>query len=188
MSTIYAIHGAFSSPRIFNFIKKTMGSHYTWRYLDYHDITGGISDIINEVRDVSPEHLVGHSMGGLIALALAARPWVKSITTIAAPMGGIDVNLFQSYLTRSRFINEIASHTDFISGLKKSQISKPVQHLVSTLGFNPYIYEPNDGVVTIRSQMAVSFGEVYTIEANHTEIMLDTETSARISAFVRSNE
>ena len=180
---IFAIHGAFSSPRIFNYLKHRIGKDYTWHFLDYQNETSGLTDIIKNITPPDSAHVVGHSMGGLIALGLAKQPWVRSITTIAPPLGGVDLNLFQSYLSRSEFVKEIASHSEFITKLRKQIINKPVQHLISTNGFSPWMYEPNDGVVTIRSQRALQIGEVHEIPANHAEVMMDNLTVEKLLDF-----
>ena len=180
---IYAIHGAISSPRIFNYLKLQTGNRYNWHFLDYQTETSGLSDIINSIQPLKSAHVVGHSMGGLIALGLSNQSWVKSVTTIATPLGGVDVNLIQAYLSRSEFIKEIASHGEFINNLRRHLINKPVQHLLSTSGFSPWLYEPNDGVVTLRSQRAMKFGDVHEIPANHAEIMLDSLTSDKLLYF-----
>ena len=120
--------------------------------------------------------IVGHSMGGLIALSLGQEKSVSSIVTIATPLGGLDINLLQSYLSRSHFLSEIANNSKFIRQLHSQKISTPTLHLVTTHGFNPYIYEPNDGVVTVRSQMRWKCGEVHEIHANHSEVLLHEDT------------
>jgi len=182
---IYAIHGAFSSPKIFNYLKNKIGIKYHWHFLDYQHETSGLNDIINAIKPPSSAHVVGHSMGGLIALGLANQPWVRSITTIATPLGGVDVNLLQSYLSRSEFVKEIASHGNFITKLRGMAVRNPVQHLISTSGFSPWLYEPNDGVITLRSQYSVKLGDVHEIAANHAEIMLDPLTAEKLFEFWR---
>lgn len=174
---IYAIHGAFSSPRVFNYLRFRFKKEHEWKFLDYQDQTGGLDSIIKNVEDQSePAHVVGHSMGGLIALSMIDLTWVKSVTTISTPLGGIDINILQSYLSRSGFMNDISSHSSFINGMKNIRTEKPVQHLISTVGFNPWLYEPNDGVVTLRSQRAVALGPVHEIDANHSEILMTEQT------------
>jgi pimeloyl-ACP methyl ester carboxylesterase len=186
-TNIFAIHGAFSSPRIFKYLSSQMGKRYRWYYLDYQTATAGITDIIRSVNPMENAHVVGHSMGGLIALGLANKPWVNTITTISTPLGGLDVNIIQSYWTRSEFIKEISSHGEFISNIRKTPIKQPVQHLISTTGFNPFIWENSDGVVTVRSQRVYALGPVVDIHANHTEIMLDDLTITTLQNFWNKN-
>ena len=181
---IYAIHGAFSSPMVFNYLRYRFKKRYDWCFLDYHDQTGGLESIIQGVNDQDEQcHVIGHSMGGLIALSLIDRPWVKSVTTISTPLGGIDISILQSYLSRSGFMNDISSHGAFIDQIKNISTTKPVQHIISNTGFNPWLYEPNDGVVTLRSQRAVSFGSTHDVDANHIEILMTDQTVNILDGF-----
>ena len=184
MPNIFAIHGAFSSPRIYNYLTHKLNNTFNWNYLDYSKETGGIANIIANITPPSnPAHVVGHSMGGLLALALINQPWVLSVTTIACPLGGIDINPIQAYLIRSEFMQEVSTHSNFIKDIAKVVSTKPVQHLISTTGFNPWIYEPNDGVILVRSQRTVAWGPTYDIDANHAEIMLSDDTVSILDDF-----
>ena len=183
MQNILAIHGAFSSPRIFNFLHSQLSKKYAWNFFDYRTQTSGLHSIIKSIPTYQDVHVVGHSMGGLIALGICNQPWVKSVSTIATPLGGVDVNFLQSYFTRSDFINDIASHGDFIKNISKQKYRCPIQHLISTAGFSPWLFEPNDGVITLRSQRAFSVGKTIEIDANHAEIMLDPMTVKSLDNF-----
>jgi pimeloyl-ACP methyl ester carboxylesterase len=188
VTNIFAIHGAFSSPRIFNFLRFRFGNGYQWDFLDYSSRTGGIYGLVDIARtNRDPCHLIGHSMGGLVALSVANEPWVRSITTVSCPVGGLDINILQACSSRSDFMNELSSHGEFMRRLSKTKIQRPVQHIVSTKGFHPWIYEPNDGVITIRSQTAASWGQTHEIPANHAEIMISDETVSMIRIFVESH-
>lgn len=183
MKHIYAIHGAFSSPLIFNHLIQRLGSDYSWEFLDYHNETFGIRDVIKNAKLSQSCHIIGHSMGGLIALGLMNNDLVQTVTTIACPLGGIEINSMQRWYSRSSFVNDISSSGDFIKSIKNSLVSKKVQHLISTCGFNPWMYEPNDGVITIKSQRAYTLGNTHNIAANHVEIMLSEDTVKLLSKF-----
>jgi len=186
MKQIFAIHGAFSSPRIFSYLRLKLGGVYHWNYLDYSAETGGITNILAKIPSCpKPHHVIGHSMGGIMALSLINQPWVCSVSTISTPLGGLDVNLFQSLLSRSNFMQELSSQGDIIRDISKIKSSKPVQHLVSTRGFHPWLYEPNDGVITLRSQRAIMLGPMHDIAANHSEIMMSDETVDILQRFWR---
>jgi hypothetical protein len=124
-------------------------------------------------------------MGGIIALQLAQQPWVQSVTTISTPLGGFDMNLFQTMTSRSDFMDDLRSTGDIIRRIMQLKATAPVQHLISTRGFHPWLYEPNDGVITLRSQTAWRVGAVHEIAANHAEIMLSDETVACLDGFWR---
>lgn len=186
MTNILAIHGAFSTPRMFNFLKTEI-NQYNWNFLNYTDQIDDIDSIISLAKKLSPPepcHVIGHSMGGLIALRLIDQPWVKSVVTIATPLGGLDINLVQSYLSRSNFLSEIAHNSSFIRNIHYQKIDKPVLHIITTHGFNPYIYEPNDGVVTLRSQQRWSCGRSVMVDANHSEVLLHEDTVSAIKEWL----
>lgn len=187
--TILGIHGAFSTPNIFNYIKREV-KNSQWEFLDYQHVTSDVTNILKDAQrsysNSQPMHIIGHSMGGLIALGLADQPWVKSITTIATPLGGLDLNVFQTYLSRSSFLKETSSSSNFVNNLHNKRYTVPVKHLISTQGFNPYIFEPSDGVVTLYSQRAWAVGSVSEIYANHAEIMMNPETVVSVLNFWQS--
>lgn len=187
MANILAIHGAFSTPRMFNFLKRKLKSH-TWEFLDYSDQVSDIDSIISLAKKRNPGepcYVIGHSMGGLIGLSLLKEPWVQGVATIATPLGGLDINMLQSYLSRSHFLSEIAHNSSFIRTIHNIKTTKPVLHLITTHGFNPYIYEPNDGVVTLRSQQRWSCGISYEIYANHSEVLLHEDTVLHLQNWLK---
>jgi len=178
MSDIFAIHGAFSTPRMFSYLKNQLSDH-TWHFLDYRDKISDIETIIETAKQhpfSKKVHVIGHSMGGLIALALANEPWVLSVTTVATPLAGLDFNLFATYLSRSHFLSEISQNSKFIKQIHSQQYEVPILHIVTTHGYNPYMFEANDGVVSVRSQTKWSCGTTFEISANHSEVLLHEKT------------
>ena len=174
---VLAIHGAFSSPRIFNYLQQQTHTRTVWQFWNYAGRNDGLATILESFQEpLHPHHVVGHSMGGIMALSLLHQPWVQSVTTISTPLGGLDVNVFQNMFSRSSFTQDIASHSERIRQLTNLETNKPVQHIISTQGFNPWLYEPSDGVVTLRSQRAFALGATHDVSANHAEIMLSPET------------
>jgi hypothetical protein len=127
-------------------------------------------------------------MGGMIALYLAGHWQVKSITTIASPLDGLDVSMAQQYMSRSSFIRELKRNGNFIHDLQRQAYPMPVQHIITTRGFNPYMFEDNDGVVSLSSQRGWSVGAVHEIAANHAEIMQHDDCIKLIKKFVSLSE
>ena len=60
----------------------------------------------------------------------------------------------------------------FKSNISKQKYRCPIQHIISTAGFSPWLFEPNDGVVTIASQKHISDMELIEIDYNHYEVVL----------------
>ena len=62
----------------------------------------------------------------------------------------------------------------------------PVQHIITTRGFNPYMFEENDGVVSLTSQRGWSAGTIHEIAANHAEIMQHDDCIKKIKIFLEN--
>jgi hypothetical protein len=190
---ILAIHGAFSSPTIFNYLELQLcgGVEFDWKYVNYEKLVNNINVIIDQIRaaytEGKPRHLVGHSMGGLICLALENEPWVESITTIATPLNGLEMNILQTMWSRSNFLQEISKGGEFIRNLQRKKYTKPIQHIISANGFSPWMYEPSDGVITLQSQKSWNIGESYEVEANHNEIMIHPRTAYLLKSWIEEN-
>lgn len=182
---ILAIHGAFSTPTIFNYARaKIRGCD--WQLFDYSDDINNFEKICERAIDNinEPVHVIGHSMGGMIALYLAGHHQVQSITTIASPLDGLDVSMAQQYMSRSSFIRELRKNGRFIMDLHYQAYPMPVQHIITTRGFNPYMFDENDGVVSLNSQRGWSAGTVHEIAANHAEIMQHDDCIKQIKQFI----
>ena len=178
---VVAIHGAWSGPVSFNYLRYAVKSR--WLTLNYDPMREDIDCIIDRLAgDIcEPCWLVGHSLGGIIALRLHDHPMVQGIVTIASPLAGLRLNLMQKVMSLSGILAEIATDSRCIRTMHAATYVKPVQHLIATVGFNPFIYEPNDGVLPLKSQTGWSCGPVTDIATNHYEIMLHEQTAAELS-------
>ena len=184
---ILAIHGAFSTPTIFNYARHKIKG-YDWQVFDYSNDINDFIQVCERAVDAitEPCHVIGHSMGGMIALYLAGHHNVKSITTIAAPLDGLDVSMAQQYLSRSSFIRELSRNGRFVMDLHRAAYPMPVQHIITTKGFNPYMFDENDGVVSLKAQRGWSAGTVHEISANHAEIMQHDDCIKKIKIFLEN--
>ena len=175
------IHGAWSGPVSFNYLRSAVKSR--WLTLSYDPMLEDTDTIIdrlaNDIR--APCWLVGHSLGGVIALRLHDHPMVNGIVTVASPLAGLRLNLIQKVMSLSGILAEIASDSRCIRNMQAATYVKPVQHLIATTGFNPFIYEPNDGVLPLKSQTGWTCGPRVDIATNHYEIMLHEQTAAQLS-------
>lgn len=182
---ILAIHGAFSTPTIFNYARYKI-KNYDWVMFDYSNDINDFRQVCDRAIDTisEPCHVIGHSMGGMIALYLAGHYHVKSITTIASPLDGLDVSMAQQYLSRSSFIRELSRNGRFVMDLQRANYPMPVQHIITTKGFNPYMFDENDGVVSLKAQRGWSAGTVHEIPANHAEIMQHDDCIKLLKDFI----
>ena len=96
MHIVY-IHGANASPASFNFIRQYFGEHQA-TFITYNTETD-LADVVLDVANALPknEHvsIVGHSLGGVIGVAVSQIPAhsgvVDRIVTAGSPFSGSDV-------------------------------------------------------------------------------------------------
>lgn len=181
---ILGIHGAWSSSLSFNYLKSQIDPDQ-WTCVDY-DYRDSWEDIINKGKNVinSPYVVVGHSLGGIIGLHNTADPLCKGIITLASPIAGLDLNIIQQYFSRTSLVGKIAKGGKEIKRVHQFEYEKPVLHLVANKGHNPFMFESNDGVVSIAAQTSWSCGNIVKISANHHEILLSNDTVTAINNFM----
>jgi pimeloyl-ACP methyl ester carboxylesterase len=177
---IVTIHGAFSSKNAFNYIISKFPDH-DWHETDYSGKISGIKDIIQDIdaQIKQPSLLIGHSMGGIIASNLLTNENVSGIITIAAPLNGLNYPYLLPWLySKKSFINEIGPASSSILNTKKNieTSKKPVYNIITSNGFNPFMTEDNDGVVSVMSQISPSFTYKLPSPATHTEVLLHEDT------------
>ena len=181
---VVAIHGAWSTSTSFNHLRGQIPAD--WDTVDYDHATDGMWDIIRkaDANISNPSVVIGHSLGGIAALHVHDNPLVRGIITLASPLAGLELNLLQIYLSRSKLIAQIANDTHLIRDMKRREYPKPVLHLVANRGFNPFIYEDSDGVLPRKIQTGWHCGEVVSIETNHYEILHHPDTVRSIGNFL----
>ena len=163
---LFLIHGAWASPGSFNYIvKKTLddcpvGRIHTFRYdcqkEDIHVILEKATLELLKIQENGLETvIVGHSLGGLLALNLSQLPGISKTITLASPVGGLQFPRFlHYYLTyHAPILKHLIPSSHFIRSLhEKSYDKNPMELIITTGGFNPMIYEDSDGVVTFAAQ------------------------------------
>ena len=183
---IISIHGAWSTPLTMKSLELQL-PEYNWTQLSYAGINTSIPSVCDAVKSQAEKidptqkyHVVGHSLGGLMALYLADYPWVESITTISSPTGGLNYDFVQLTISlfTSSFPRELTLYSSFIKELQaKDYTNKNVSHVISTSGYNPlYFGTPNDGVITIYSQQRWTVGPVVNVNASHIESLNHPDT------------
>lgn len=177
------IHGAWSTPTCFNYLSNKLGDKYITAVASYDCQQQSMAEIIKSVTSqmygcTEPEDrvvVVGHSLGGLVALALEKEPRVSQVVTIAAPLNGLKLNkMVEWFLSwKAPIIHTIAQDSSFLYNLQNTDFRKPIHQIVAHGGFNPMISEKNDGVVTVSSQdhwIPITSTITY-VEATHFDVL-----------------
>ncbi len=159
---IVYIHGANSSPRSFKYIQKHLPEHNALN-ISYsvntplQENTSLIKKAIyNEFGDEKIS-FVSHSLGGLIALKLHHDKNVDRTFTMSAPFGGSKiVEYFRWICPKYQMFEDVKTSSSTIREIRNMTFITPVLSIVTTSGGNPLIGDPNDGTITIQSQMAIN--------------------------------
>lgn len=187
---IVYIHGANSSPRSFKYIQKTLPEHNILNISYSVDTplrqnTFLIKKTINEEFGDEKISFICHSLGGLIALKLHHNHNVERTLTMSAPFGGSKiVEYFRWICPTYQMFEDVKTTSSVIRELKNMSFNKPIYSIVTTSGGNPLLGEPNDGTITIRSQMAVRGPKYEKISLNHFEVLLSDRVVSKISGFL----
>lgn len=196
---IMYVHGALSTKLSWSYITTKLKIstnkkinedffEYDIKTLEGKYITNNLVDIIKNHIDSeninSKLILVGHSFGGLIAVE-AARELKKNldeknidvkIITTSTPFGGVHVPALLRILTpNSIFFKNISDNDSFIKLFKSKPLPYKTHSYITIGGTADWIDEPNDGIVTYRSQTILNkdpFIKQEFVDFNHFEILL----------------
>lgn len=191
---IMFIHGAWSSCQSFNYLSRRVDNELD-RYIkdtiffEYNTIKDPIDNIVRRaIKEISKDDtetlVIGHSMGGLVALVITDQPNCYRTITLASPLSGIKIKkVFQPFIyARAPILAELSPDSTFIKNLPKRKYTKRVDCLITTKGFNPLMMEKSDGVVTVYSQerwMPETALPTY-VENNHYEILQSDQAFSTI--------
>lgn len=189
---ILYIHGANATELSFEFIRQNLPTH-TGLCANY-SVDTPISENIQNIEkfcidnfNTEPFCIVAHSMGGLIALKLIHNKKlnIEKLITLATPFNGHGFAEFLKWVFPGyRLYDDISPSCDFIKEIQQMKFNIPIQSIVSMNGFNPVFREPNDGVVTLESQLALKDTEFFEINLCHFEILLSRDVVTKIRDFL----
>lgn len=196
MRNLFVIHGAWSSRRGFKYIEQNI------RYDDVDQVIEFTYDCNNEPLNKIIERakkelyssgvetiVLGHSLGGLIALSLHDEKHCHKLITLSTPLSGISIHpmLANTIAMRAPVLMAIAKDSLFIQKLQESEYTKNIHSFITTKGFNPLILDKSDGVVTVRTQeqWLPSTAISSQIKCNHFEILQRDEVVDAIDRYSR---
>ncbi len=184
---VWFIHGAQCSSRSFVWLKEQL-PQYEAVDIDYStevSVSTTVRELVEQANaETEPFDIIGHSLGGLIAVAIAQKsPMVRRVVTMGSPFGGSQVAVFLRFFKPNSLMDDIQPFSPFLLRLRNRAIKVPVLSLVTTGGQSSLIGGRNDGIVSVASQTAISGPEFIETSANHSEVLLSYETVDAITEF-----
>lgn len=199
------IHGAWCSRKSFSYLLEYLNTRENFHtikktaFVEYNCQEMKMDAIIHLAKDqleyISSNGystmIVGHSMGGIVAMKLSQHHLVRNTVTLASPLAGIRFGyLMNAYLQfYAPILGEMTPEAPIIKSIHaQSYDQNPVTMLVANEGFSPFILEANDGVITKASQTSWQprNANVIEIDANHNEILQSRHTANIIQNLIYS--
>jgi hypothetical protein len=192
MKIVY-IHGAKSTPKAFNFIKANLPKHeqVDVSYENTVPLIKIIEGIYNELPD-EPFSIIGHSLGGVIGVALSQMNCIRGekdidrIFTMGSPFGGSKhADILRWLYPRHFLFADISTISPIVKAVKHNGAVVPTKCIITHGGPSPFIKEANDGVVSVESQLALRNAEIMPQNSNHFEVLLNADTIYEIKDFFK---
>jgi pimeloyl-ACP methyl ester carboxylesterase len=162
--SILFVHGAWASSIGFNYIHEKLKDSenidkieyfdYDTNYDHINDVIVNISNQINRLAENGNKViLIGHSLGGVISLSVSMNKNVDKAILVSAPISGIKLPIVLQLYKLPNLIKTVAEYSAFIANLKTLEYTNPIVLIASVYGYNLAIHEPNDGIITVKSQL-----------------------------------
>lgn len=179
--TICYVHGAGASARSFAYIKHMLPKH---DFIDFEynldkPLDETISDCVGVINK-GPITMIGHSLGGLIALSAAhLEPKVCRVVTMCTPFAGSLMAESMRWFNSSPLFEALRPSGQILTNIRTKPLPCPVFCFVATSGL-PLLREDNDGVVTVESQMALKDASYSQYDLNHFEMLMDHDVCTHL--------
>lgn len=186
MKTIWYIHGAASTPLSFNWMKINLPPHVAVDIV--YESETPLEETVNRLRIQAskcsnPPVIIGHSLGGVIAAAIAQTVPVEKVVSLASPFGGSFAASLMRWFLPSQLFRDISQQSVILSALRHKKISAPMLSFVTDSNLT-IMGEKTDGVVTVSSQKALDGPTYVTVPYNHFEVLLAPDVIKRINNFI----
>lgn len=159
-------------------------------FIDYNSrqpLEDSVQQVLKYIPKKETVTLVGHSLGGVIALLIAGRKLadVERVVTISSPVGGSKFAAWARWVSSGiPLLGDITPNARHIVELRKAKFDMPILSIISTGGALPTSTEPNDSVVSVASQKALTGPKKIEVNANHFEILMHEKVIEHVKKFV----
>lgn len=192
-NSIVYIHGAGASSLSFNYIKSNLPEYSSFdiSYQTTDTLEKNLHTIKNTLEsnfDSDPINIISHSLGGNIAAILKTEFGmnINKLVTMSTPFAGSKMLYLASLIYPTTQLFKDAKHTSKFMCKTKNVILDNTLCFVTTAGYNPVVgLEPNDGVVTVKSQKTVRPTKMIELPLNHTEVLLSPQVITDIKKFIK---
>lgn len=177
---IVYIHGASATAESFTHIRQYVRDYFDepdimLEYKSDNGFDNNLEQMKGKLDDADRLFFISHSLGGIYSLYLA--DYYKETThggiSLATPYGGSEEADFARYfLPFNRLMKDVGTMSHVIKDSKYISAPPNWTQVVTTVGQSPWIQEPNDGVVTLKSMRSRKDFEQIEVALNHYEVVI----------------
>ena len=183
---VWFIHGAWATPLSFNWFKSQLREHEAVDVT--YDSQTAVAKTVALLRERAraeqrPIHIVGHSLGGVIAASVAQAAPVRRVVTLASPFGGNSYASILRWFFASQLVADMCPHGEVLSSLNRDPPKTPTLSFVANPGTIMF-GERCDGVVSVSSQKTMVGPTYVELPLNHFEVLLSEEITKRADTFL----
>lgn len=177
---IVYIHGASATAESFTHIRQFVRDYVEEPdvMLEYDSGDGfeyNLSQMKGKLDDAERLFFVSHSLGGIYSFYLANyyKETTKGGVSLSTPYGGSEQADFARYfLPFNQLMRDVGTMSQPMRDVRHLDAPPNWTQVVTTVGQSPWIHEPNDGVVTLKSMRSRKDVELVEMELNHYEVVI----------------
>lgn len=189
--TVVWLHGANQTELSFAYLRSRCGfvKEKTVNYSSLNRFYSNLDEIADQLNNLGPVFVVGHSLGGLYGLHLTQRINVVGGVSISTPFKGSSTADWAKYMVPSYpLFRDIGRKSPPVQDANSITLSVPWTQVVSTSGSVPYLEGPNDGVVTVASMRHRQDMQFVEVAHTHYEVMCsNTVADAILDCYQKVN-
>ena len=180
---IVYIHGASATSESFTHIRQYVRDTFEepdimLEYKSDNGFDNNLEQMKGKLDGEDRLFFISHSLGGIYSLYLADH--YKETThggiSLATPYGGSEEADFARYfLPFNRLVKDVGTMSHIIKDSKYITAPPNWTQVVTTVGQSPWIQEPNDGVVTLKSMRSRKDFEQIEVALNHYEVVISDQ-------------
>ena len=180
---IVYIHGASATSESFTHIRQYVRDTFEepdimLEYKSDNGFDNNLEQMKGKLDGEDRLFFISHSLGGIYSLYLADH--YKETThggiSLATPYGGSEEADFARYfLPFNRLMKDVGTMSHIIKDSKYITAPPNWTQVVTTVGQSPWIQEPNDGVVTLKSMRSRTDFEQVEVALNHYEVVISDQ-------------
>ena len=196
---VILLHGVWMRGlTLFSLARRLRAAGYTVDVFDYASVFGDATRTFERLRarmrsvEADRVHLVGHSLGGIVALEATRRMRDLPrghIVCLGPPLKGSSVARLFAHFPGGRWILG-SNHKTLVAGVERWDGSRPVGVVAGQMPFGLGITlgaltAPHDGTVAVEETRLGGLADHCTVDATHTGLLCSSDVADLTASFLR---